>query len=89
VAPQEWLTGVTLGLIPSTAERDTYVFEFASYRDGVSVNRARYVLWSRAYSWIFLAPWGDLEESPTHYGQGEQLDHFELSLRRFLAGRSP
>lgn len=84
--PQEWLTGLTLGLIPSTAERDTYVFEYTSYRDGVPADGARYALWSRAYSWIFLVPWGELGESPTHYGRGAQLDHFERSLRAFLAG---
>jgi len=83
-APQEWLTGLTLGLIPSTATRETYLFHYAIYRDGVLAGESRYSLWSTAFSWIFLIPWGDLEESPTHYGRGSQLDFFEDSIRAFL-----
>lgn len=83
-AAQEWLTGLTLGAVPSTANRETYIFQYTIYRDGVVGAEARFSLWSRAFSWIFLAPWGKLEESPTHYGRGTQLEFFQESIRAFL-----
>ena len=92
-APQDWLTGLTLGLIPSTVRRETYLFHYAIYQDGALAGESRYSLWSRASSWIFLIPWGDLEESPTHYGRGTQLDFFQDCIRAFSAdsffSRSP
>jgi hypothetical protein len=84
-AGQEWLTGLTFGAVPSTAKRETYIFQYTIHRDGVVGAEARFSLWSRAFSWIFLTPWGDLEESPTHYGRGAQLDYFQKSIEAFLS----
>jgi len=79
--PQEWLTGLSLGLIPSWSTRpDQYTYTF---EDAETKTKQSYAVDVTTYAHLFLIPWAnDVNSDKRH----EEFRVYEKTLKDYLDG---